>query len=77
MLLTQSDLARRNRYGDNALMMASLGSLLLVKAYVSGCPVKLPGWTPLRTLHLGSAPVVSYLIGRAQEDAIAPNGYRR
>ena len=79
LLSRKADLARRNRYGDSALMMASLGGdLLLVKAYVeAGAPVKLPGWTPLHYASFGgSAPVVSYLIGKgAEKDAIAPNGY--
>ncbi len=75
----KADLARRNRYGDNALMMASLsGDLALVKAFVeAGAAVNQAGWSALHYAAFGGfAPVVSYLIGKgAEKDAVAPNGF--
>ncbi|MBI3371201.1 MAG: ankyrin repeat domain-containing protein [Betaproteobacteria bacterium] len=75
----KADLARRNRYGDNALMMASLiGDLLLVKAFIeAGAAVNQAGWSALHYAAFGgSAPVVTYLIGKgAEKNSVAPNGY--
>jgi len=68
-----------NRYGDSALMAASLrGSLELVKLLArSGGDLNPPGWAPLHYAAFeGRSAVVNFLLEKgADKNALAPNGY--
>lgn len=78
LLQHRAGVGRRNRYGDDALMIAAYsGQLETVKKLVAaGAEIQHPGWTALHYAAIQGLPdMAAYLVDKgAAVDAKAPNG---
>ncbi|HEY3433278.1 MAG TPA: ankyrin repeat domain-containing protein [Rhodocyclaceae bacterium] len=77
LLKNRASLLKRNRYGDDALMLSAYnGDLEAVKKLVqAGAWINHDGWAPLHyAAYQGNAPVVAYLLENGAEiNALASN----